>query len=49
MNGTGWSRSPPHERTLAAENPEWTVEIVPDLGHGAVLENPELVAEIMAD
>ena len=36
-------------RTLAAENPEWTVEIVPDLGHAPMLENPELVAGIIAD
>jgi len=36
-------------RTLAAENPEWTVEIVPDLGHAPMLEKPELVAGIVAD
>ena len=36
-------------RTLAAENPEWTVEVVPDLGHAPMLEKPELVAGIVAD
>ena len=36
-------------RTLAAENPHWTVEIVPDLGHAPMLERPELVARIVDD
>jgi pimeloyl-ACP methyl ester carboxylesterase len=34
-------------RTAAAENPEWTVEIVPDLGHAPMLERPELIAELV--
>ena len=36
-------------RVLAAENPDWTVQIVPDLGHAPMLENPELVAGIVDD
>jgi pimeloyl-ACP methyl ester carboxylesterase len=36
-------------RTAAAENPSWTVHIVPDLGHVPMLENPELVADLVGD
>jgi pimeloyl-ACP methyl ester carboxylesterase len=36
-------------RTLAAENPHWTVEIVPDLGHAPMLEKPPAVAAIVDD
>jgi pimeloyl-ACP methyl ester carboxylesterase len=36
-------------RALAAENPSWSVEIVPDLGHAPMLEKPELVAGIVDD
>jgi pimeloyl-ACP methyl ester carboxylesterase len=36
-------------RAVAAQNPQWTVEIVPDLGHVPMLESPELVAELVDD
>jgi pimeloyl-ACP methyl ester carboxylesterase len=34
-------------RVVAAENPSWTVHIVPDLGHAPMLENPGLVADLI--
>jgi len=36
-------------RAAAAENPAWTVHIVPDLGHAPMLEKPELVADLVGD
>jgi pimeloyl-ACP methyl ester carboxylesterase len=36
-------------RTAAAENPSWTVHVVPDLGHAPMLEKPELVADLVGD
>ncbi|HEU4332328.1 MAG TPA: alpha/beta hydrolase [Lapillicoccus sp.] len=36
-------------RSAAAENPTWTVHIVPDLGHAPMLEKPQLVADLVGD
>jgi pimeloyl-ACP methyl ester carboxylesterase len=36
-------------RTAAAENPGWTVEILPEVGHAPMLERPDLVAGIIGD
>ncbi len=36
-------------RAVAAQNPRWTVEALPDLGHVPMLENPQLVAAIVDD